>query len=497
MGNKCIRYVVKKEKRKSKYNSEKQELEPGTKRNGDSQQLLDCDVYEALCDVTDVEEGHLSFSRGNKIKVVGKQHVLWKGVNLDSKQEGYFDSTKVTPYDHLKEYPWYFGVLKRMRAEQLLLRLGTPGTFLIRQSESVPTEYSLSLRDDDSIKHYRIKCNKERQGYCIRDRCVFADLPGLVEHYKRSRDGLARKLETPCPFPSKGMLGSSESDQWETSRARVKLVKCLGQGFFSEVWQGVWNETIPVAVKMLKHRDVTQCEAERTAFLAEANIMKKLSHPKLVRLYAVCSQSENESETESETESKVDSEEPVYIILELMSNGNLSTFLQAKESKRLPFEDLRRIVMQIADGMSFLEDHRFLHRDLAARNILLTNNKNTCPVSCPYTVKIADFGQSKMLQDDSECIIEEETFKVAMKWAAPEVRIERKFSFKSDVWSFGVVMYEVCCQGNVPDDVSAAKQTPPAKSVPYNYYDLMLKCWEEEPSSRPSFKTLHVELSGN
>lgn len=433
------------------------------------QQLPDTSIHEALCDVETSEEGQLSFNKGDKIKVLSKQKVSWHGLNLRTNKEGFFIAEKVGPYDGLKEYPWYFGGIKRMRAEQLLLRMGTPGTFMIRISESVPTDFSLSLRDDDSIKHYRIKC-LEKEGYYIKDKCVFADLIGLVRHYKNSKDGLSRKLGNPCPEPSSGIFGNSEiNDQWETTRSRIQLSTCLGQGHFSEVWEGVWNETIPVAVKMMKHIDISKSDAEKETFLAEANIMKKLSHPKLVRLYAVCS-----------------TDEPVYIILELMSKGNLSKFLQSKEGKKLHFSDLEKMAAQISDGMKFLEGIKFIHRDLAARNILVTD-KNI--------VKIADFGLSKFL-DTTDHIIEKDDFKVARKWAAPEVIKERKFSIKSDIWSFGIVMYELASKGQVPEEVNVVKEQH-FKHISNKYYIQMIKCWNTEPSERPTFQSLNLELSGS
>lgn len=366
--------------------------------------------------------------------------------------------------------------MKRMRAEQLLLRMGTPGTFMIRLSETNPADYSLSLRDDDSIKHYRIK-RHERGGYYIKNKCNFADLKVLVDHYRRSADGLARKLDNACPIPISDSDDRPHScaDQWETTRERIKLLKCLGEGHFSEVYEGVWNETIKVAVKKLKTIDCSSSEKsdeiEQKSFLAEATIMKKLSHPKLVRLYAVCSIGE-----------------PVYIIMELMAKGNLRKYLLSKEGAKLTVPELTDISAQIADGMSFLESNNFIHRDLAARNILVTD-KNTA--------KVADFGLSKILDSTSkDYVIEEENFKMAPKWAAPEVKTERKFSVKSDVWSFGVVMYEIGSRGHVPDDVNVVLNERP-EHFPEQLYNTMVKCWNIEPCLRPTFNHLKFELSAS
>ena len=360
-----------------------------------------------------------------------------------------------------------------MRAEQLLLRMGIPGTFMIRLSETNPSDYSLSLRDDDAIKHYRIK-RLEKGGYYIRSKCAFADLKVLVQHYEKSADGLARKLGNACPAPAAD-AEMSVNDQWETTRERVKLIRSLGEGHFSKVWEGLWNETIKVAVKTLKHSDIKDSDIkysdkEREAFLAEATVMKKLSHPRLVRLYAVCSL-----------------DEPIYIILELMPKGNLSKFLQSKDGKKLLFPELINICSEIADGMSFLEANNFIHRDLAARNILVTEKSS---------VKVADFGLSKVLDNNMDFVIEDENFKIAIRWAAPEVISQKKFCMKSDVWSFGVVMYEIGSKGQVPEDVAKVKEEQPGQ-FPDQFYKTMVACWNMNPDERPTFKSLYLELSGD
>ena len=143
-------------------------------------------------------------------------------------------------------------------------------------------------------------------------------------------------------------------DQWEIDRSSLKFVRKLGHGQFGEVWEGLWNNTTPVAIKSLK-----QGTMDPGAFLAEAQIMKKLRHPKLIQLYAVCTL-----------------EEPIYIITELMKNGSLLDFLQGK-GRTLKLPQLIDMAAQIASGMAYLESQNYIHRDLAARNVLVGENNVT------------------------------------------------------------------------------------------------------------------------
>lgn len=149
--------------------------------------------------------------------------------------------------------------------------------------------------------------------------------------------------------------------------------------------------------------------------------MKKLIHPKLVQLYAICSK-----------------EEPIYIVTELMPKGSLLDYLRSDEGRRLKIEELIDMSAQIAAGMAFLEKHNYVHRDLAARNILVGNNNS---------VKVADFGLSRAVEDFYEA---HEGAKFPIKWTAPEACLKNQFSIKSDVWSFGILLTELVTYGRVP-----------------------------------------------
>ena len=241
------------------------------------------------------------------------------------------------------------------------------GAFLIRDSESRRNDYSLSVRDHDTVKHYRIR-QLDEGGFFIARRTPFRTLQELVEHYSKDADGLCVNLRKPCvqiEKPTTSGLSHNTRDQWEIDRSSLKFVRKLGQGQFGEVWEGLWNNTTPVAIKTLKPGTMDPKD-----FLTEAQIMKKLRHAKLVQLYAVCTM-----------------EEPIYIITELMKNSSLLDYLQGK-GRNLKLPQLIDMSAQIAAGMAYLESQNYIHRDLAARNILVGENN---------IVKIADFGFARFL----------------------------------------------------------------------------------------------------
>ena len=176
---------------------------------------------------------------------------------------------------------WFFGKIKRADAEKKLLSPGSPsGTFLVRDSETMPGNYSLSIRDGESVRHYRIR-KLDNGGYYITTRAPFASLTELVEHYSQDADGLCCRLSYPCRAEKPVTLGLSYNtkDAWEISRESIKLQSRLGAGQFGEVWAGMWNGTTQVAVKTLKTGTMSP-----QAFLAEAAIMKKLRHQNLIQV---------------------------------------------------------------------------------------------------------------------------------------------------------------------------------------------------------------------
>ena len=364
--------------------------------------------------------------------------------------------------------------MKRVVAEkQLMQKYNSYGSYLIRQSESRPNTYSLSVRDRDQVRHYRIQSENGELFIAIRSR--FKTLQDLVTHYQQKADGLCINLKKPCVITPTDVSGKPV-DEWQTDRSGIRLFRKLISGKFTEVWGGIWNDTTPVAVKTLKPNQTMTIEE----FLQSANLMKKLRHPKLVQLYSLCSR-----------------EEPVYIVTELMEHGNLLQYLAMPGNwMSLKLPQLIDMAAQVAAGMAYLEEQKVIHRDLAVRNILVGKG-----VLC----KVANFELAQVMEGDIyEGQVEE---KIAIKWAAPEAALHYRFSIKSDVWSFGIVLYEIIVYGGPPypgmtngevlAKIGQGYRMPPPSGCPEKFYDMMLNCWREDPKDRPTFATLQRELTSD
>eukprot|EP00050_Salpingoeca_kvevrii_P021430 m.110450 g.110450 ORF g.110450 m.110450 type:complete len:499 (+) comp9340_c0_seq3:265-1761(+) len=432
----------------------------------------DKDCFVALYDYNARTADDLSFVKGDKLKIINSADGdWWQAQSLVSGAVGYIPSNYVAKVQSIEAEPWFHGRITRGQAEKVLLQWGAHGSFLIRESESKPGDYSLSCRDGDNVKHYRIRTLDEG-GYYISRRRTFQNLNELVNHYKYDADGLCVALSEPCKIsetPKTADLSYNTKDQWEIPRSTIKLNKKLGGGQFGDVWEGVWNGTTPVAVKTLKPGTMSTED-----FLQEAGIMKKLRHPKLVQLYAVCTD-----------------KEPIYIVTELMKNGSLLDFLHDKgRALRLP--QLVDMAAQIASGMAYLESQNYIHRDLAARNVLVGEN-NIC--------KVADFGLARVTENEYSA---REGAKFPIKWTAPEAAMLNTFSIKSDVWSFGILLTELVTYGRIPypgmtnaevlQQVECGYRMPPPPGTPEALYTMMLDCWKANPDERPRFESLQWRL---
>lgn len=431
------------------------------------------DVFVALYDYDARTADDLSFQKGDKLKILNNSDGDWWQAELvSSKKVGYIPSNYVARAQSIEAEEWFHGRIRRQLAEKALMNHAKVGGFLIRESESKPGDYSLSVRDHDSVKHYRIR-TLDDGGYYITRRVPFRNLNELVNHYKYDSDGLCLCLTEPCrnlELPQTADLSHNMKDQWEIPRSTIKLAKKLGSGQFGDVWEGLWNGTTPVAVKTLKHGSMSPDD-----FLKEAAIMKKLRHPKLVQLYAVCTD-----------------EAPFYIVVELMKNGSLLDYLHDK-GKALRLAQLVDMAAQIAAGMAFLEAQNFIHRDLAARNILVGDN-NVC--------KVADFGLARVVLENEYTAREGAKFPI--KWTAPEAALMNRFSVKSDVWSFGILLTELITYGRIPypgmtnaevlQQVERGYRMPSPPGNPEALYAIMLDCWKGNAEERPTFESLQWRL---
>ncbi|KAJ8356026.1 hypothetical protein SKAU_G00188200 [Synaphobranchus kaupii] len=438
-------------------------------------------IYIALYNYTARTEDDLSFRAGDKLEALDKSAGEWwlarALTGIFANKQGYIPANYVAPVESLDAEPWFFPDTKRVDAEKMLLSEGNRhGAFLIRQCESQKGDLSLSVLDKGKVKHYKLR-KLDGGGYYVSRTKGFATLRELVEHYSKKEDGLCVRLSEPCKKPEAPQthgLSYNTVDQWEIDRSSIRFIRKLGAGQFGEVHEGLWNGTTAVAVKTLKPGTMDPKD-----FLGEAQIMKTLRHPKLIQLYAVCTLGE-----------------PIYIITELMKFGSLLDYLQKDKGTKLSITDLIEMAAQVAAGMAYLELQNYIHRDLAARNVLVGEN-NTC--------KVADFGLARVFMMDNDNVYEaKEGTKFPVKWTAPEAVHGNKFSIKSDVWSFGILLYEIMTFGQMPypnmtnfqvvQKLSTGYRMSCPPRCPTVLYDIMMDCWNENELERPTFETLQWKL---
>uniref|UniRef100_A0A3B4B6F0 Tyrosine-protein kinase n=1 Tax=Periophthalmus magnuspinnatus TaxID=409849 RepID=A0A3B4B6F0_9GOBI len=437
--------------------------------------------YLALYDYSARTADDLSFNTGDKLEALSKDAGEWwfakalTGISIN--RTGYIPANYVAPVESIDAEPWYFPDTKRLDAEKMLLAEGNNhGAFLIRNCESQKGELSLSVLDHGRVKHYKLKKLENGQYFVSRTKS-FETLKELVEWYTVQADGLCVRLGEPCKkleAPTTYGLSYNTVDTWEIDRKSIKLGKKLGAGQFGEVYEGLWNDTTAVAVKTLKPGSMDPGD-----FLREAQFMKRLRHAKLIQLYAVCTM-----------------EEPIYIITELMRHGSLLEYLQMDKGNDLGLSDQIEMAAQVASGMAYLEQQNYIHRDLAARNVLVGEN-NIC--------KVADFGLARVFMVKNENVYEaKEGGKFPVKWTAPEAIQDGIFSIKSDVWSFGILLYEIMTFGQTPypamtnyqvvQKILEGYRMPPPAKCPKPLYGIMSDCWKRDPQDRPTFETLQWKL---
>ncbi|XP_034539315.1 ephrin type-B receptor 4a [Notolabrus celidotus] len=256
----------------------------------------------------------------------------------------------------------------------------------------------------------------------------------------------------------------------------VKIEEVIGAGEFGEVCRG--RLRVPgkkenyVAIKTLKGG---YTDKQRRDFLSEASIMGQFQHPNIIHLEGIITASC-----------------PVMILTEFMENGALDSFLRLNDSQFTPIQ-LVGMLRGIASGMKYLAEMSYVHRDLAARNILINSN---------LVCKVSDFGLSRFLQENSSDPTYTSSLggKIPIRWTAPEAIAFRKFTSASDVWSYGIVMWEVMSFGERPywdmsnqDVINAIEQDyrlPPPPDCPTHLHQLMLDCWQKDRSARPRFADL-------
>nr|XP_019596913.1 PREDICTED: proto-oncogene tyrosine-protein kinase ROS isoform X2 [Rhinolophus sinicus] len=275
-------------------------------------------------------------------------------------------------------------------------------------------------------------------------------------------------------------------------REKLTLRVLLGSGAFGEVYEGtavdilgVGSGETKVAVKTLKKGSTDQ---EKIEFLKEAHLMSKFNHPNILKQLGVCLLNE-----------------PQYIILELMEGGDLLTYLRKARMNTfhgplLTLLDLVDLCVDISKGCVYLGQLHFIHRDLAARNCLVSVKDYSSP---SRIVKIGDFGLARDIYKNDYYRKRGEGL-LPVRWMAPESLVDGIFTTQSDVWSFGILIWEILTLGHQPypahsnldvlNYVQTGGRLEPPRNCPDALWNLMTQCWAQEPDQRPTFHKIQDQL---
>ncbi|XP_025111038.1 tyrosine-protein kinase SYK-like isoform X2 [Pomacea canaliculata] len=451
-----------------------------------------------------------------------------------------------------QDMPWFHSKITREQAVARMDEDGhVSGKFLVRQRDE-KNSFALTLSYEGESRHYLIAHNKDGR-YSIEDGPRFDCLMMLIDNYHNKSDGLACKLTQPCCRPGyssidydqymihntrmSSLLRSSQAwrrmssedgpppirapppppgsrplpprppehdevnggnaedhpdvhleidaDELESIYGsvrievaakdlhpdQIKLENKLGQGNFGSVMKGtctLGSQVLPVAVKTLKTAELAP--GVESELMKEAKLMQQMDHKHIVRMIGVCKSDE------------------VMLVLELAKLGPLNKYLP--KNKDMPLWNVVELMAQVAKGMRYLESRNFVHRDLAARNILLCD---------PHFAKISDFGMSKPLSRENNYYVAQAAGKWPLKWYAPECIHYWKFDTKSDVWSYGVTLWEAASYGAKPyykmkaqellQFLEEGNRLAKPISCSEEVYEVMLSCWKDK-DERPTFKDL-------
>nr|prf protein src [Avian sarcoma virus] len=346
----------------------------------------------------------------------------------------------------------------------------TPGNLLgsgRARRQKVPIASPVSDFDNAkglNVKHYKIR-KLDSGGFYITSRTQLQKAcRQLVAYYSKHADGLCHRLTNVCPT-SKPQTQGLAKDAWEIPRDVAAAGGEAGAGL---LWRGLDGDL--ERHHQSGHKDSEARHHVPGAFLQEAQVMKKLRHEKLVQLYAVVS------------------EEPIYIVIEYMSKGSLLDFLKGEMGKYLRLPQLVDMGCSDCIRMAYVERMNYVHRDLRAANILVGEN---------LVCKVADFGLARLIEDNEYTARQGAKFPI--KWTAPEAALYGRFTIKSDVWSFGILLTELTTKGRVPypgmgngevlDRVERGYRMPCPPECPESLHDLMCQCWRRDPGGAAHFSS--------
>ncbi|XP_068569259.1 tyrosine-protein kinase TXK [Cebidichthys violaceus] len=447
-------------------------LPPPDGEDGECRGLLS---VVAMYDFTAKEDSDLTLKQGEEYVILHKQDQLWWRAQDKHGNKGFIPSNYVTEKNRIEANSWYCKNITRTEAEQLLRQEDKEGGFVVRESSqkgmytvSVYTKTSSAIGD---VRHYQIKISDTGQ-FFLAEKHTFTSIPDVIHYHEHNAAGLVSRLRYAVGPMGRCVPATAgfSSEKWEINPSELTFMKELGSGQFGVVKLGKWRAQHRVAIKAI--REGAMYEED---FIEEAKVMMRLCHPKLVQLYGVCLQ-----------------QRPLLIVAEFMENGCLLNFLRQR-SRALKGAWLLSMCQDVCEGMEYLEAQSFIHRDLAARNCLVNDHN---------VVKVCDFGMTRYVLDNQYTSSSGAKFPV--KWSPPEVLHFSKYSSKSDVWSFGVVMWEIYSEGRTPfenhsnldvvNEITRGVRLYRPHRASQPLFTIMYHCWHEKPQGRPSFSELLEEI---
>ncbi|XP_003745932.1 tyrosine-protein kinase Fer [Galendromus occidentalis] len=366
----------------------------------------------------------------------------------------------VNPNIALQDEEWFHGVLPREEVVRLLVN---EGDYLVRETtRNEERQIVLSVKWNGH-KHFIIQQTPEHKFRF--EGSAFDTIQELIVYQHHS--------ELPVTIKSGAILYNPIfRERWELNNDDVQLIEKIGRGNFGDVYRAILHpKRMNVAVKTCR---VNLPEEQKKKFLSEGRILKQYDHPNIVRLVGICVQ-----------------KQPIMIVMELVPGGSLLNYLR-RDGQRLPTRTLVSMCLDCAAGMAYLESKGCIHRDLAARNCLVGLNDE---------VKISDFGMSR---EEQEYVVSDGMKQIPIKWTAPEALHYGKYTSMCDVWSFGVLIWEIFSLGQAPyaglsntkarEKIDQGYRLPAPERIPSPVYQLTLRCWEYTPERRPHFDEIHKLL---
>ncbi|XP_068164415.1 tyrosine-protein kinase Tec isoform X2 [Antennarius striatus] len=429
----------------------------------------------AMYDFTAKEDTDLTLKQGEEYTILHKQDQLWWRAQDKHGNKGFIPSNYVTEKNRIEANPWFCKNISRPEAEQLLRQEDREGGFLVRESSQkgiyIVSVYKKTLSPYGDVRHYQIKVSDGGQ-FFLAEKHTFDSIADVIRYHEHNAAGLITRLRYALGPMGRCIPATSgfSSEKWEIDPSELTFMKELGSGEFGLVRLGKWRAEQKVAIKAIREGAMHEED-----FIEEAKVMMRLCHPKLVQLYGVCLQ-----------------QRPLLIVAEFMENGCLLNFLRQRGGA-LKEEWLLSMCQDVCEGMEYLEEHSFIHRDLAARNCLINEHN---------VVKVSDFGMTRYVLDNQYNSSSGAKFPV--KWSPPEVLHYTKYSSKADVWSFGVVMWEIYSEGRTPfenytnqdvvKDITRGVRLYRPHRASQPLYAVMYRCWHERPQGRPSFSEVLKEI---